>query len=270
MQAPYLPILHNVAGTRVSRRADFDPCSGWPFFSASSPRLNRRRLRPPRPKSRPRASSAVRRMARGPGGRGPRARFLEGSGRGDAGRPRAAARASSAATGPGRAQSRASPATSTGTSPARSSGAAASCRREHAATAAPHRRRIRACSGGSSWRSGAWRAATAATPAATPVFRALATLAWEPRRAAFFRGELFDALTMVAARAHRGDVDDRVVGRRDGPDPVHAVELSEVRAWTSTGTAAATSGAAPATRSRRSPTISRATAGTTTRPGAAR
>lgn len=31
----------------------------------------------------------------------------------------------------------------------------------------------------------------------TPVFQALATLAWEPRRAAFFRGELFDALTMV-------------------------------------------------------------------------
>ena len=31
----------------------------------------------------------------------------------------------------------------------------------------------------------------------TPVFQALATLAWEPRRAALFRGELFDALTMV-------------------------------------------------------------------------
>ena len=31
----------------------------------------------------------------------------------------------------------------------------------------------------------------------TPIFRALATLAWEPRRAAFFRGQLFDALTMV-------------------------------------------------------------------------
>ena len=31
----------------------------------------------------------------------------------------------------------------------------------------------------------------------TPVFRALATLAWEPRRADYFRGELFDALTMV-------------------------------------------------------------------------
>ena len=32
----------------------------------------------------------------------------------------------------------------------------------------------------------------------TPVFQALATLAWEPRRAAFFRGELFNALTIVA------------------------------------------------------------------------
>ena len=31
----------------------------------------------------------------------------------------------------------------------------------------------------------------------TPVFRALATLAWEPRRSAFFRSQLFDALTMV-------------------------------------------------------------------------
>ena len=28
----------------------------------------------------------------------------------------------------------------------------------------------------------------------TPIFQALATLAWEPRRAAFFRGQLFDAL----------------------------------------------------------------------------
>ena len=37
----------------------------------------------------------------------------------------------------------------------------------------------------------------------TPVFQALATLAWEPRRATFFRGQLFDALTMVA----RGDID---------------------------------------------------------------
>ena len=37
----------------------------------------------------------------------------------------------------------------------------------------------------------------------TPVFRALATLAWEPRRSAFFRGELFDALTMVS----RGYID---------------------------------------------------------------
>ena len=32
----------------------------------------------------------------------------------------------------------------------------------------------------------------------TPIFQALATLAWEPRRAEYFRGELFDALTMVS------------------------------------------------------------------------
>ena len=32
----------------------------------------------------------------------------------------------------------------------------------------------------------------------TPVFQALATLAWEGRRAEFFRGELFDALNMVS------------------------------------------------------------------------
>jgi membrane-bound lytic murein transglycosylase B len=35
----------------------------------------------------------------------------------------------------------------------------------------------------------------------TPVFQALATLAWEPRRSAYFRGELFDAMSMVA-RGH--------------------------------------------------------------------
>jgi membrane-bound lytic murein transglycosylase B len=33
----------------------------------------------------------------------------------------------------------------------------------------------------------------------TPVFQALATLAWEGRREAFFKGEIFDALTMVAS-----------------------------------------------------------------------
>lgn len=33
---------------------------------------------------------------------------------------------------------------------------------------------------------------------ATPVFQALATLAWQPRRSAFFRDELFKALTIVS------------------------------------------------------------------------
>jgi membrane-bound lytic murein transglycosylase B len=36
-----------------------------------------------------------------------------------------------------------------------------------------------------------------------PVFQALATLAWEPRRSTLFRGELFNALTMV----QRGHID---------------------------------------------------------------
>ncbi len=39
----------------------------------------------------------------------------------------------------------------------------------------------------------------------TPVFQALATLAWEPRRSDYFRGELFNALTMVS----RGYIDAR-------------------------------------------------------------
>ena len=37
----------------------------------------------------------------------------------------------------------------------------------------------------------------------TPVFQALATLAWEPRRSDFFRAQLFDAMRMV----ERGDID---------------------------------------------------------------
>ena len=41
----------------------------------------------------------------------------------------------------------------------------------------------------------------------TPIFRALATLAWEPRRADYFRGELFNALTMV----QRGHIEARAM-----------------------------------------------------------
>ena len=40
-----------------------------------------------------------------------------------------------------------------------------------------------------------------------PVFQALATLAWEPRRADYFRGELFNALTMV----QRGSIDAKTM-----------------------------------------------------------
>ena len=40
-----------------------------------------------------------------------------------------------------------------------------------------------------------------------PIFRALATLAWEPRRADYFRGELYNALTMV----QRKDIEARTM-----------------------------------------------------------
>ena len=50
-----------------------------------------------------------------------------------------------------------------------------------------------------------------------PIVAALATLAWDPRRSTFFRGELLDALEIV----NRGDIElaaaARLVGRRDGP-----------------------------------------------------
>jgi hypothetical protein len=63
---------------------------------------------------------------------------------------------------------------------------------------------------------------------AYPVFQALATLASEPRRSDFFRNELFKALSIVAG-GYRCEDDDRVVGGRDGPAAVHAVELSRAR-----------------------------------------
>ena len=61
-----------------------------------------------------------------------------------------------------------------------------------------------------------------------PTIGALATLAWDPRRSTFFRGELLSAMEIL----DRGDIDvsadARLVGRRDGPAAVHAVELFEV------------------------------------------
>jgi membrane-bound lytic murein transglycosylase B len=42
------------------------------------------------------------------------------------------------------------------------------------------------------------------SPGQIPLFQALATLAWEPRRATFFRAQLYDALTIVA----RGDIEE--------------------------------------------------------------
>ena len=71
-----------------------------------------------------------------------------------------------------------------------------------------------------------------------PTVAALATLAWDPRRATFFRGELLDALEIL----NRGDIDlAHMKGSwagAMGQVAVHAVELSEIRGGLSTATAA--------------------------------
>ncbi len=79
----------------------------------------------------------------------------------------------------------------------------------------------------------------------TPVLRALATLAWEPRRSAFFRGELFDALTIVSkrhveARAMTGSWAGAMGQTQFMPSSYlqHAVDFDEdgkSDIWTSTG-----------------------------------
>ena len=61
-----------------------------------------------------------------------------------------------------------------------------------------------------------------------PTIAALATLAWDPRRSNVFRGELLQRARdprIAATSSCRGM--QRVVGRRDGPAAVHAVELSK-------------------------------------------
>ena len=84
-----------------------------------------------------------------------------------------------------------------------------------------------------------------------------------PRRAAWMRWRSSTAATSSSNAA-------RLVGRRDGADAVHAIELSQVGRRSSTRTAIATSGARSRTSSRRSPTTSASTSGRRVARGAAR
>ena len=59
-------------------------------------------------------------------------------------------------------------------------------------------------------------------------FSALATLAYDCRRAQIYRAELIDALDACPARSFAPVTEGRL-GGRDRPDPVHAVGLSEIR-----------------------------------------
>lgn len=73
--------------------------------------------------------------------------------------------------------------------------------REHAASERPLLRRIQASYGVSpSILLAIWGIEShyGSFTGAYPVFQALATLAWQPRRADFFRGELFNALSIVS------------------------------------------------------------------------
>jgi membrane-bound lytic murein transglycosylase B len=88
-----------------------------------------------------------------------------------------------------------------------------------------------------------WGAETGCGPYAgdVPVFQALATLAWEPRRAPYFRSKLFDALRIV----QRGHIELRRWSARgpapwDNPSSCHRVIGNTPTI--SIGTAAATSG----------------------------
>ncbi len=63
-----------------------------------------------------------------------------------------------------------------------------------------------------------------------PMIPTLATLAYEPRRATFFRQQLFDALARRRQGLHRVVEAEWIVGGRDGSAAVHAIELSRLRA----------------------------------------
>ena len=212
----------------------------------------------------------IRRMAGGTADEARERGFSDGPGRGDAGRTPAAGAGHPRATA---AQAELNPGFSRYLD-ARLTPAHVDRGRElssdHATLLARASRRSSRCSGASSSRSGVSNRATAASPAARRSSRRWRR--WPGNRAAptFFRGELFDALTMVQRRHIEARVDDRVVGRRDGPDAVHAVQLSEVRRGLRRRRPARHLANQPPTRWPRSPTISRASAGTTTRPGAAR
>ena len=61
------------------------------------------------------------------------------------------------------------------------------------------------------------------------VIEAVATLAWEGRRGAYFREQLMDCLKILQAGDIARRPDGGKLGRRDGPDPVHAGQLPPLR-----------------------------------------
>ena len=66
-------------------------------------------------------------------------------------------------------------------------------------------------------------------PRRRPVVSATSTLAYEGRRGAFFEEQLTAALRILDRRRHHPRADDRLLGRRDGPHPVHPDLLPRLR-----------------------------------------
>ena len=100
--------------------------------------------------------------------------------------------------------------------------------------------------------------------------RSLATLALRQVPRSVFSRRAPDRAENPAGRAHVARQIRQLLGRRDGPDPVHAEEFHPTTPSTSTATASATSGAMCRTRSARPEIISARKAGSTACPGASR
>ena len=73
-----------------------------------------------------------------------------------------------------------------------------------------------------------------------PTIRSLATLAYDCRRSETFRGRIDGRAAHRRARRSRAVGNARRLGRRNRPDPVHAVVLHQISPSISTATAAAT------------------------------
>ena len=102
------------------------------------------------------------------------------------------------------------------------------------------------------------------------VIRSLATLAYYRHQGEVRPAAAHHRAQDPAARRYPARADERLLGRRHGPHPIHPHDLSELSPSTMTATASATSGTTCPTRWPRPRAISSTRIGTRARPGAMR